>query len=120
MGGRVSDKEITLKSKFLDFIQPGDLILADRGFLIEEELNRLGAHLKMPFFKRGKAQLSAGEVDTSRQLSNVRIHVERVIGSLKRFHIIQKTLPLTLVPLIDQIMIAICGINNMNKSIVSK
>ena len=117
-GGRVSDKEITLKSKFLDFTQPGDLVLADRGFLIEEELNRIGAYLKMPYFKRGKNQLSAGEVDTSRQLSNVRIHVERVIGSLKKFHILQNTLPLTLAPLIDKIMIAICGINNLNRSIV--
>ena len=29
-GGRVSDKEITLKSRFLDYLQHGDCILADR------------------------------------------------------------------------------------------
>ena len=117
-GGRVSDKEITLKSEFLSYIEHGDVILADRGFLIEEDLNKAGAHLKMPHFTKGKNQLHAGEVDTSRKLSNVRIHVERVIGSLKRFRIIQHTVPLTLVKSLDNIMITISGIQNLNSSIV--
>ena len=34
-------------------------------------------------FTEGKKQLSSGEVDTSRQLSSVRIHVECVIGRIK-------------------------------------
>ena len=32
---------------------------------------------------KGKKQLSGVEVDTSRQLSSVQIHVERVIGRIK-------------------------------------
>ena len=35
--GRTSDKEITLNSVFLDKVTFGDCVLADRGFLIEEE-----------------------------------------------------------------------------------
>ena len=31
-GGRVSDKEIPLKTRFLDYLEHGDYILADRGF----------------------------------------------------------------------------------------
>ena len=37
-----------------------------------------------PPFTKGKRQLSQLEVDTSRQLSAVRIHVERVIGVLRQ------------------------------------
>ena len=37
-GGRASDKEITRNSCFLDKVTFGDCVLADRGFLIEEEL----------------------------------------------------------------------------------
>lgn len=83
-GGRVSDKQITLESGFLSKIQPGDCILADRGFLIEEDLNKKGAYLRIPKFTKGKSQLAAKDVDVSRQLANVRIHVERVIGQLKK------------------------------------
>ena len=87
-GGRVSDKIITAESWFLNKVNVGDCILADRGFLIEEELNEKGAILKIPKFTRGKKQLSAREVDESLQLAHVRIHVERVIGRLKDFRIL--------------------------------
>jgi hypothetical protein len=37
-GGRVSDKEITLKSGYIYKLSHGDEVLADRGFLVSEEL----------------------------------------------------------------------------------
>ena len=37
-GGRTSDKYITENSEILDNLQPGDVILADRGFSIEESI----------------------------------------------------------------------------------
>lgn len=36
-GGRTSDKAITMRSEFMDNIQ-GDFVLADKGFLIEDEI----------------------------------------------------------------------------------
>ena len=71
-GSHVSDKEITLKSSFLDYLQDGDGILADRGFTIAEELASCGATLKIPHFTKGKIQMSGKEVDASRKISNVR------------------------------------------------
>lgn len=52
-GGRASDKFVTENSGFLDRIGPGDLVIADRGFLIEEFLHLLGASLKIPAFTEG-------------------------------------------------------------------
>ena len=80
-GGRVLDKQITKEWGFFNKVAMGDCILADWGFNIKEELRALGATIKIPSFTKGKKQLSGGEVDTSRQLSNVQIHVERVIHS---------------------------------------
>ena len=97
----------------------GDFILADRGFTFKEELASLGATLKVPHFTKGKSQLSEKEVDTSRQLSNVRIHVERVIGEVKKFRMLQNIVPLTQIDLLDDIMVIVCAIINLNKSIVS-
>ena len=37
-GGRASDQHITKTSGFIDLIEPGDLILADRGFTIKEDI----------------------------------------------------------------------------------
>ena len=117
-GGRVSDKQITIDSGFLEKVTFGDCIVADRGFLIEDELNSRGAILKIPRFTKGKNQLSAKGVDESRQLAHVRIHVERVIGRLKDFRILQTVVPITQVKLLDQIMTIICGVINLNKSVV--
>ncbi len=119
-GGRVSDKQITMESGFLDKVTNGDCIMADRGFLIEDELNERGAVLKIPRFTKGKDQLSAKEVDESRQLAHVRIHVERVIGRLKDFRILQTVIPITQVNLLDKIMTIICGVINLNRSIINK
>ena len=92
---RVSDKKITIKSRFLDVLQHCDLILADRGFTISEELATYGATLKVQNFTKGKSQMSGKEGGASRKISNVRIHIERVIGWLRKFRILQSTIPIT-------------------------
>ncbi|XP_065640083.1 uncharacterized protein LOC136072707 [Hydra vulgaris] len=118
-GGRVSDKQITFESNFCQKLYPGDYVLADRGFNIKDELNAVGATLKVPAFTKGRQQLSGWEVDTSRQISNVRIHVERVIGQIKKFRIIHMTVPITQVDLLDDIMFIICALVNLNMSVVT-
>lgn len=117
-GGRVSDKQITSESGFLDKITHGDCVLADRGFLIQDELTERGAILKIPKFTKGKKQLPGRDVDESRQLAHVRIHVERVIGRLKDYRILQTIVPISQVDLIDDMMTVICGAINLNKSVV--
>ena len=119
-GGRVSDKELVVSSGFLDKLDHGDEVLTDRGFNIKEELAMKGARLRIPAFTKGKKQLSKKEVDTSRQLSRVRIHVERVIGRMKVYKILQTTHPITQVDMLDDITIICAGLTNLNKSVVPR
>ena len=119
-GGRASDKEITRNSGFLDKVTFGDCVLADRGFLIEEELATRGAVLRIPVLTRGKAQMSAKDVDMSRQIAHVRIHVKRVIGQLKKIRILNSVIPISQVDLTDDIMIVISGIVNLNPSVMNQ
>ena len=77
-GGRVSDRHLTEECGLLQYLYPGDQILADREFNIKDSVGFCCAEVKLPAFTRGKKQLSQLEVDTTRQLARVRIHVERV------------------------------------------
>ena len=54
-GGRVSDKVITQQCGFLSFIDPGDVILADRGFNVHNEIAIKGRRLEIPAFTKGKS-----------------------------------------------------------------
>lgn len=83
-GGRTSDKAATLKSGILDHLQEGDLMLADKGFLIREEVNAKKALLELPCFVNRGNQLHPTELENSRKLSSLRIHVERVINILRQ------------------------------------
>lgn len=82
-GGRASDKEVVTKSGFLNLLSVGDVVLGDKGFLIENEVNAKDATLKTPSFVHNGEQLHPTEVEQSRDYSRVRIHVERVICVLR-------------------------------------
>ena len=47
-GGRISDKQLTIESGFLNLLTIGDSVLADRGFFIIEEVATRGAVLAIP------------------------------------------------------------------------
>ena len=72
-GGRVSDQYLTEKCGLLEKLLPGDVLLADTGFNVQESAGVYCAEVKIPPFTKGKSQLSKSEVDTSRRLSRVRI-----------------------------------------------
>lgn len=119
-GGRASDKMITVDSGFLGKLENGDEVLADRGFLVREELASVGAILRIPSFTKGKSQLPGSCVDISRQLSRVRIHVERVIGHLKDFKILNTVIPISHVDMLDDIVTICACLTNLRGTVVSR
>ena len=64
--------------------------------------------------------MTVRDVDVSRQIAHVRIHVERVICRLKIFNILSSIIPISQVDLIDGIMVTVAGIVNLNVSVVGK
>ena len=117
-GGRVSDIDIVKDSGLIspNLHHHGDQILADHGFTLEDEFAAgCGVELIIPNFTKGKKQLSAKEVEISRQIASVRIHVERVIGLIKnRYKIWHYVLPLTLLKTLSEEGVE-CEIANIDK-----
>lgn len=130
-GGRTSDKFLTENCGIIDKLLPGDLVLADRGFTIQELLMFKHAQLAIPAFTRGKDQLDPVEVEETRNIANVRIHVERIIGLLRRkYTILSGILPINLlissstgsqegaIPMIDRILNVCSALVNLCPGIV--
>lgn len=86
-GGCVSDKELTIQSGILDLLEPGDSVMADHGFTIADLLAERGVDLNIPPMKL-QPQLTEDELVETRRIASVRIHVERAIGRLKNYHIL--------------------------------
>ena len=103
-------------------------MLADRCFTCNDKARMVLAEVKTPPFTKGKKQLEKQEVDWSRELSIVRIHVERVIGLLKqKYTILQSVLPIQLIAnnddsvddsTIDKIVRVCCACINLCPSVV--
>ena len=126
-GGRTSDKHITENSGFLSKLLPGDLVLADSGFDVTDLVNSYQAELKIPAFTRGKKQLDPVDLENTRGLASVKIHIERVIGVLRqKYTMLQSTVPVSLIDIecendvtyLDKIVKVCCALANVSASVV--
>ena len=91
-GGQVFDKQITKESRALDLF---DNVMVDHGLDISKIVPD-GMTVNMPPFLAGQEQMTAAQV-------------ERAIGRIKTYHILDGTLPNTLSPYPTQIAV-VCGL----------
>ena len=117
-GGRASDKHIVLDSGFLDLLDRDDQIMADRGFQIREELMMKFCTLIVPPGARAKSQFTEAEVKKTKEVANLRIHVERAINRIKTFRIIKAVLPITLLHNADDIMLSCAALSNLKDKLI--
>ncbi|XP_071124255.1 uncharacterized protein [Mytilus edulis] len=117
-GGAASDKFIINDCGILDYIEPGDNVMADRGFEIADELSKKGASLNIPPFRNGNFQLSAQQVEVTRRIAEVHIHVERAIQRIKTFHILDGTMGLSLQIVADEIFRTCSFLTNFQTPII--
>ena len=110
--GAISEREIVIKSGFLDYIEAGDKVLADRGFTIQDLLAERDATLVIPPFMRNKDHLSEEEVIMTKILSKARIHIERSNERIKNFEILNHKIPASLLPLLSQLVFVVCCLVN--------
>ena len=86
-GGNISDKKLTQLSGLLDLLEPGDAVMADRGFTIDDILPP-GKTLNVPPRLNDSGQLTESERTTTWRIASVRIHVECTMERLKNYQIL--------------------------------
>ena len=65
----MSDKLIVEQSNLLDYLLPGDVIVADRGFTCDKYARMAFAEVKISPFTKGKKQLEKVQLDLNREFS---------------------------------------------------
>ena len=81
--GRASDKlPGHLPGGFFKLLEFGDEIMADRGFQIQDDLLHYYCRLTIPPGARLKSQMTKAGCKKTKEVVNLRIHVERAINRL--------------------------------------
>ncbi|XP_064462131.1 uncharacterized protein LOC135372454 [Ornithodoros turicata] len=116
--GSISDKECVRQSGFLSLpFNEGDIVMADKGFKIQEMLDDIKVLLNTPpFLTRG--QFSEAEVQETQEIASLRIHVERRIQRVKNFHIFDRPIPLSLGPVINEMWVVCVILTNFQSPLI--
>ena len=102
----MSYRHIVQHDEFLSKLCPGDVIMADKGFTVEDLLpTDMG--LNMPPRVATKIQISQVEFFKTNSIASARIVVEMKMEQLKNYNILNSSLPTSEVHLSEQ-MIFIC------------
>jgi len=96
-------------------LEPYDVVMADRGFTITEDLLLHRADLFIPPGKRGQEQFTNADVQKTRTIANLRIFVEQTIRRLKTFRIIKNEMPISLIGNLENIIIVCAALCNLYK-----
>ena len=120
--GSCSDREIVLRSGFLNrkLWASGDMILADRGFTVQDLFSPMQVLVNIPAFLHGRTQFTEEEVVQTQQIANFRVHVERAIQRVKSFHIVDGVIPVSLFGSINQIWTVLCFLANLKDPLISQ
>ena len=90
--GDISDKEITKRSGVLDLLKPGDQVIVDKGFTIEDLLQPLGCSLVIPpFLTANMSQFTKEETEQTQKIARLQVHV--AIRRVKEYHLFDGTFP---------------------------
>ena len=94
------------------------MVLFDKGFNVQDLFLSRQVKCALPPFVRSKRQFTRSEVYQGKRIARARIHVERVMGRLKEFRLLNHVLPINMIDLCDHIWNVAGAIVNMQPALV--
>lgn len=119
-GGSTSDRQIVERSPLTRLTEPGDSIMADKGFNVQDIFASRDVHINIPAFFKQKNRLASTTLQNDRKIASKRVHVERIIGMAKVFTICQHRLNILETKLATQIITVCFYLCNFRKTVVSR
>ncbi|XP_074643712.1 uncharacterized protein LOC141900631 [Tubulanus polymorphus] len=119
-GGSASDRQICERSNLLQICDPGDSIMADKGFNMQDLFVPVNVAINIPEFFKKKNRMSASSVLQDRKIASKRVQVERVIGLAKTFKILKQPMNNTDSELADPIISVCFFLCNFKSAIVPR
>lgn len=113
--GAVTDVHLFQTCGILDHIDPGDALLVDKGFTVQSSLLPKQATIFIPPFLGQRDSFTKEEVILTKRIAKARIHVERFNERLKKFMLINGTIPLSLAPIASQLVFVCSCLVNFQK-----
>ena len=110
--GSISDSEITEKTNILQYVNYEREIMSDKGFAIQELCTEKGIFLNRPK-QKDSDQFLEKDVQKNFDIASTRIHVERFIGRVRNFNILNNIWPMNRIDLLSSTWQMLCHIVNI-------
>ena len=99
--------------------------MVDKGFLVEEFFSDLGVGVNIPPFLVAESCTDSGQftiesAENTTEIAAERVHVERAIEKIKRFHIFDRAIPLSMSGTINQTWTVCANLINFQTPIIAQ
>lgn len=107
-GGRITDRELVLVSGVLEHVYRGDMVITCKDFSIQQELSEKRAKLIVL-----ESLDSPEKIISDHELATVSLFIEKAFKRIKRYKILSQTLPIPLLPYIDEVVTCCLAFSNL-------
>lgn len=117
-GGSTSDRHVVERLSLGNVCDPGDSVMADKGFNIQDLLATHDVHVNIPTFLKKKNRFGPKTLARDRKVASKRVHIERHIGLVKSYKILSQPMNPSEAVLGSEIIFVCCMLCNFRSCIV--
>lgn len=84
-GGSASDRQLVERSLLLNLCEPGDSVMSDKGFNVQDLFASRDVTINISTFFKKQNRIWGNTILRDRKISSKRVHIERIIRLAKTF-----------------------------------